>query len=382
MKTARLTFSLCCLIILSLTLNVVGQDLLVFVYTVDEVQETYILGSVQAWADYTWEYSGGNWYIKAKNTGGISIRYRASPSGPDAPDYPPTGGNWASLKKEISLFFKINGNWVLQDEVSEPRTDVTHGLPSDWDGENVYGALIMFDHVETDAILWSGEEIEIRAYSEGITGPHLAGEHGTDTNGEYTRTAWPGYPPFSSVSITGPSELDCLEHGTYTATLKGGTPPFSMVWQIKEEGSGTWETVQTGSSTTCEMWNTLSFDIRVRATDDNDVLKISNVIAVTVSGGDPKQSSTLLPDKFTLSQNYPNPFNPVTEIRYQLPEAAHVTLTVYNIEGKIVGELVNEYQSAGFKEVEFDASNLASGIYIYSIKAGRFSAVKRMMLIK
>ena len=88
------------------------------------------------------------------------------------------------------------------------------------------------------------------------------------------------------------------------------------------------------------------------------------------------------PRSFKVEQNYPNPFNPSTVISYQIPNNSFVTLKVYNILGKEVATLVNEEKSSGIYRVTFDASHLPSGLYIYSVTAGKYSQVKKMMLIK
>ena len=85
---------------------------------------------------------------------------------------------------------------------------------------------------------------------------------------------------------------------------------------------------------------------------------------------------------FRLEQNYPNPFNPSTTISYQLPKAEFVTVRIFDAIGNEVKTIVNEYKPAGVHEVNFDASNLSSGIYLYKINAGTFDQSKKMLLVK
>ncbi len=90
-----------------------------------------------------------------------------------------------------------------------------------------------------------------------------------------------------------------------------------------------------------------------------------------------------LPEDFTLSQNYPNPFNPSTTLQFSLPEASQVRLEIFNLLGQKVSTLVaGDKLQAGWHSVQFDASNLSSGVYIYRIQAGEFVQTKRMLLIK
>lgn len=88
------------------------------------------------------------------------------------------------------------------------------------------------------------------------------------------------------------------------------------------------------------------------------------------------------PAKFALFQNYPNPFNPATEITYRLSEAGGVTLSVYDILGREVANLVNGAQNPGYHSVTFSASGLPSGVYFYRIESGHSSGSLRMLLLK
>src|ERR1041385_1780780 len=88
-------------------------------------------------------------------------------------------------------------------------------------------------------------------------------------------------------------------------------------------------------------------------------------------------SSLPLPTTFALNQNYPNPFNPATIINFQLPVSSYVTLKVYNVLGQEIALLVNEMQEAGYKSIEWNASNIPSGVYFYRLQAGDFVEIGR-----
>ena len=90
----------------------------------------------------------------------------------------------------------------------------------------------------------------------------------------------------------------------------------------------------------------------------------------------------IFPISFALHQNFPNPFNPKTHITVELPQAGNVTLSVYNVKGQKVKELLSGWQNAGIYEVVFDGANLASGVYFYRLQAGDVIQTKRMLLVK
>jgi hypothetical protein len=94
------------------------------------------------------------------------------------------------------------------------------------------------------------------------------------------------------------------------------------------------------------------------------------------------EKTQLSPTVFKLEQNYPNPFNPSTTIQYDVPSRTHVVLMIYNILGQSVAELVNAEQNAGHYETRFDASALASGVYLYRLQAGSNVQTRKLIVVK
>jgi hypothetical protein len=121
-----------------------------------------------------------------------------------------------------------------------------------------------------------------------------------------------------------------------------------------------------------------NYQYRLKMIDNDGSFEYSKIVETEVT----------LPKDFAVSQNYPNPFNPLTRIDYQIPVDSKVLMEVYNIAGQKVSELVNQEQSAGYYSVDFGASKLSSGVYIYRIIASdkvtgnNFSSIKKMMLLK
>jgi len=108
--------------------------------------------------------------------------------------------------------------------------------------------------------------------------------------------------------------------------------------------------------------------------EDYDVIIINPVGLI--------QINSLVPDNFALYQNYPNPFNPSTEIRFDVPASSSVNITVYDMNGKEAAVLVNEMLSPGKYQVDWNAGNFSSGLYIYKITSGNFAESRRMILVK
>ncbi|HEX9251169.1 MAG TPA: T9SS type A sorting domain-containing protein, partial [Ignavibacteriaceae bacterium] len=202
------------------------------------------------------------------------------------------------------------------------------------------------------------------------------------------------YSEIAQVSV--PVELT-----SFTASVASGN--VNLIWKTATEtnnsgfniekqklsspqssvGNGEWNTISfvsgKGTTTECQIYSYKDANIsagkylyRLKQIDFNGMFEYSNAIEVIVSA----------PDNFSLNQNYPNPFNPSTTIEFQLPKESFVSLKVYNILGVEIATLVNEQRQAGVHKINFDASGLTSGLYIYKITSGGFEQTRKMMLLK
>lgn len=126
--------------------------------------------------------------------------------------------------------------------------------------------------------------------------------------------------------------------------------------------------------------SSIALSYKIRAKNGTVVSQFTNT--QTIYGDLYKESNSKKSYKFALNQNYPNPFNPSTTITYSIPNQEFVTIRVFDTLGKEIVELVNEEREAGIYSLEFNAENLPSGIYFYTISAGKYSATKKLLLMK
>ncbi len=175
-----------------------------------------------------------------------------------------------------------------------------------------------------------------------------------------TAASYPGWDPTdltnSNISVNGDFFVGLIYDGTNQPLFGYDPDDNGRAWDFD------------GSSWAA--WNETYF-MRATIQTVTSVAEISNEI----------------PKDFELSYNYPNPFNPSTKIRYALPEGREVRIIIYDINGSKVADLVNNYQSAGTYEVTWNGKNdsgqqVASGIYLYNVKAGNFTQTRKMMLLK
>ena len=134
-------------------------------------------------------------------------------------------------------------------------------------------------------------------------------------------------------------------------------------------------------------------EMKNKFSDDEDAIMHISTAEMLITEGDnfalgKKQNKTEaaleieIPKEYTLFNNYPNPFNPITTINYQLPKSGSVTLKIFDILGKEVKTLVNEQKEMGKYTVQFDASSLASGMYVYQLRVNDYTSTKKMLLVK
>ena len=169
----------------------------------------------------------------------------------------------------------------------------------------------------------------------------------------------------------------------YTLIIRKPTGPDSVVYKVEGIGDTMHqitEDIEIGSY----QWLVIAED----ADDNNLDTESSEIFSLNVVVGINDEIAGI-PEEYDLNQNYPNPFNPTTTIEYSLPQSGDVSLIVYNLLGQEVAKLVNGKLDAGYHEVTWDASNMASGVYIYRLEdAGRRSAsptyirTKKMVLLK
>ena len=234
------------------------------------------------------------------------------------------------------------------------------------------------------------------ATSLGSGGSDVSGGNGYDTNdNSIDFVAQTNINPQNSISSEVPL---AVEFTSFTATAKGSD--VGLAWQTATEVNNLGFEVQkseAGSQKSGAEWTKIGFvdgngtsnaphsysfvdagvqrsvSYRLKQVDRDGNYEYSTVVEATVDAK---------PAAFSLGQNYPNPFNPVTNISYALPSSGFVSLKVYDILGHEVATLVNGVQESGVQHVQFNASQLSSGLYFYTIRTGSFTATKKLLLMK
>ncbi len=280
------------------------------------------------------------------------------------------------------LYWGSNGALILDYAVNP---DVSSGVPSWW--EEQYGS----NPDMTMILPWKYDQEK----GLGSTNPELQSEETRDILFSVDKPQ-----PGDTISIKARIQNFSLTNNVNSTKIRFylGDPRDGGALIVNEQGQGVVEISATNAResrvATLENWvvpNDVGGDtfIYVSIDEDNEITEVhedNNIgwkllnpeLPSSVSNEDDLQ----IVKSFKLNQNYPNPFNPTTNISYEIASAQNVKLIVYDITGRKISELVNKRQAAGAYTVNFDASNLASGVYIYRLQAQDFSTSKRMVLIK
>ena len=273
----------------------------------------------------------------------------------------------AAGNDEVKMWVKSSG--VPQDESSAGTADVTI---SNQDGQNTIDAIgirqtvnildLLLDGIRI-ATSWSNAPlpVELSSFTASVVG--------------------------NSIEINWRTETEVNNYGFEIERTSPRPSPYEG--EGGEAGRG-WEKIGfvngNGNSNSPKSYSFTDTDVlsgkysyRLKQIDNDGQFEYSKAIEVAIG----------LPDKFELSQNYPNPFNPTTKIRYSIPRSTEyysvlqdVRLKIYDILSNEVATLVNEQKEPGYYEVEFSASELASGVYLYRLQAGSFISTKKMIVVK
>ncbi len=172
---------------------------------------------------------------------------------------------------------------------------------------------------------------------------------------------------FQLIHSTSNTTTTYIDESIVTMILGGQFPPSNYVYyQIRA--------VQTYTNPDLHTNTTISYE--------SNTITVPSMLDYITEELKIVAADSTKPLSFSLEQNYPNPFNPLTIINYQLPEAAYVTMKIYDVLGREIAILVDRFEDAGYKRVEFEAKNFQSGLFFYKLQAGNFISVKKMALVK
>lgn len=293
--------------------------------------------------------------------------------------------NYIAFDDEGNVWFACNGltkfngtNWVNYSSTNS-------GLPEDWlffvdvdSSNNVWAGTYSYGTVKFDGSTWT-------VYNETNSGlPYnwvysIAFEDsitwfGTYAGGlaKFDGTGWEVFN--SSNSVLPHDSILCLvvdKNGNKWMGTDGGLVKFN---------GNEWTILNTLNS---GLPNDQVFGIKLDE-NQNKVIGTFTGLAIYNEGGivSADEEKNNKPYAYSLSQNFPNPFNPVTTLSYQVPEESVVQIKVFDITGREILELINEYKKAGYYTLNFDAKDLSSGIYFCVFRAGEFLSTRKMKLLK
>ena len=191
---------------------------------------------------------------------------------------------------------------------------------------------------------------------------------------------------FKVITVLDPNGGEIIDGGSNYEIVWNSQDVENVKLEYSINNGASWNVITDSTqSTGSYMWevpNILTTQGRIKISDSilpsiydvsDETFRINQIVSVNESD---------LITEYTLNQNYPNPFNPSTTIKYEIPERSFVTVKIYDVLGNEINALVNEEKPAGEYEVEFDGTNLPSGVYFYQLRAGSYLETKKMVLLK
>jgi len=244
----------------------------------------------------------------------------------------------------------LNGNALWARSIGGPNSStIARRVEADEDG-----SCIVVGTFQNEITIGKESENPVTMYANGDSDMFIAKY---DSSGNFL---WA-----TKFNGTGSESLDLIESSNVSAS----TNPIQLSYNNKK-------LVVSG-----DFNNSISFgsiNLEAGGESRNGFVATMDLSNITVD----VKNELALPVSFNLSQNYPNPFNPSTIINYQIAKPGEVSLKIYDMLGKEITTLVNEVKSAGSYDVKFNASNLSSGIYLYTLKTDNYSQSKKMILVK
>jgi len=336
------------------------------------------------WEDFyvsTWGIYGGNdggWTLSpGEFDGNVNFNGTAVPTG-----WAVVRGDLGSINPEPGVDkFVLEGKIILEGGGFDGSASLRFGL---FNGD---AGSVTADSALDSSFVWTGSDDNNTGYlmlaQEGSNSTVSWGT-GSGTWGRVADDVWYNYAGGTALGDFAPSP----------STGGAGTYEFAIGIAPKEDGTSDvrWELKKDDGSYNMEgavidatpvgVFNSFVIGVSSEASATSMYLEDVQATMVDELPMDVEQIESSIPTSFALAQNYPNPFNPSTTIQFALPQRSDVKIVVYNILGESVAELVNQNYEAGYYKVNFNASNLASGVYFYRIEAGDFINVKKLMLLK
>ncbi len=250
--------------------------------------------------------------------------------------------------------------------------ELTHNQPRLFTGDTVSW---FFNYTATDSVNWD----TLYSTANSVNGDGIPSELDHWDFGNNFPVRIIENVPVELISFNAYDNNGTIELNWITAT-ETNNKGFEIERKVSETNDWTDIGFVSGKGTTTEKTNYSYTDsysqdgkvyYRLKQVDFNGSYSFSNIVEISLS-----------PDNFSLLQNYPNPFNPTTTIAYQTGEPGQVSLIVYDLTGREVVTLVNQKQNAGYHRIDFNALNIASGVYIYRLSTSNFTASRKLILLK